>query len=287
VRAAGLVTADAFGAVNRFGYFVLYPAFLFLTVTKADLEVATAWPFIVGVISAFAIVGAVTLATLPVSRNGPAFTSVFQGALRWNGFAILAAADSIFGPGARSLIAIIFGPTVLMNNVLSVAVLARWGGESKPSARYILAQIAGNPLVLACLAGLAVRITGLHDFGVIDDTLELLGDAAMPVALVCVGAGLDLGAARAARREVALATALKLAAAPIIFYGVVLLLGGDARSAAIACAIGATPTAAASYTLAREMGGDARLMAAIVSVTTLISFATMPLAITLALGFAP
>lgn len=285
VRASRLVSAEAFGTVNRFGYFVLYPAFLFLTVTQADLDAATAWPFILGVLAAFATVAALTFATLPLSKNGPAFTSVFQGALRWNGFAILAAADAIFGPGARSLIGIIFGPSVLLNNVFSVAVLARWGANDRePTRGYILSQIAGNPLVLACLAGLLVRLTGKHDFGVIGATLDLLGDAAMPIALVCVGAGLDLGAARAARQEVALSMVLKLAAAPLIFYGAVRLFGGDARSAAIACAIGATPTAAASYTLAREMGGDARLMAAIVSVTTLISFVTMPVAILLALG---
>lgn len=283
VRASRLVTAEAFGAVNRFGYFVLYPAFLFLTVTEADLDVSKALPFIAGVMAAFAVVALLTLATRPLAGSAPAFTSVFQGALRWNGFAILAAADAIFGPGARSLIGIIFGPTVLMNNILSVAVLARWGESGQPTRGYILAQIAGNPLVLACLAGLAVRMTGQHDFGVFGATLDLLGDAAMPVALVCVGAGLDLGAARAARREVALSTVLKLALAPAVFYFAVLLFGGDARSAAIACAIGATPTAAASYTLACEMGGDARLMAAIVSVTTLVSFATMPLAIALVL----
>lgn len=284
VRASRLMSAEALGTVNRFGYFVLYPAFLFLTVTQADLDVSKAWPFIAGVMAAFLVVALLALLTRPLAGTAPAFTSVFQGALRWNGFAILAAADGIFGPGARSLIGIIFGPTVLMNNIIAVAVLAHWGADGKTTRGYILAQIAGNPLVLACLAGLAVRATGWREFGVVGATLDLLGDAAMPVALVCVGAGLDLGAARAAQREVAISTALKLAAAPVIFYFAVLAFGGDARAAAIACAVGATPTAAASYTLAREMGGDARLMAAIVSVTTLLSFATMPLAISLALG---
>jgi predicted permease len=53
---------------------------------------------------------------------------------------------------------------------------------------------------------------------------------------------------------------------------------------AVAVGIGATPTAAAAYTLAREMGGDVRIMAAIITATTVFSFITMPIAISLALG---
>jgi predicted permease len=106
----------------------------------------------------------------------------------------------------------------------------------------------------------------------------------MPVALICVGAGLDLGAVRAAGVKVAASTAIKLAVAPLLFWLAATGVGAGPTAAAIAVGIGSTPTAAASYTLARAMGGDARLMAAIVSVTTLVSFVTMPVAITLALA---
>jgi malonate transporter and related proteins len=119
--------------------------------------------------------------------------------------------------------------------------------------------------------------------GPVSDALKLVGQAAMPVALICVGAGIDLGTARSGVAKVALASVVKLAIAPIIFYVVVRAVGAGPVAAAIAAGIGSTPTAAASYTLAREMGGDARLMAAIVSVTTLLSFVTMPIAISLAL----
>jgi predicted permease len=60
------------------------------------------------------------------------------------------------------------------------------------------------------------------------------------------------------------------------------LCGADPLSAAVAVGIGSTPTAAAGYTLAREMGGDAQLMAAIITATTIASFLTMPIALTLA-----
>ncbi|MBL8559860.1 MAG: AEC family transporter [Hyphomonadaceae bacterium] len=283
VRAARLLPMEAIGAVNRFGYFVLYPAFLFTTISSASLGSPDALPFLGGVILAFLIVCALTLSLRGFFQNGPAYTSVFQGATRWNGFAILAAAGDIWGPLGRPYIALAFGPAVLMLNIISVAVLARWGETRIVSWRAIVAQVFGNPLVVACIVGLAALLLGVPRMGAFSDALQLLGQAAMPVALICVGAGIDLGAARSGHSKVTLATMIKLAVAPVIFYFAVRAVGGGPLAAAIAAGIGSTPTAAASYTLAREMGGDARLMAAIVSVTTLISFVTMPIAISLAL----
>lgn len=284
VRAARIFPADAIGAVNRFGYFVLYPAFLFTTISSASVASGEAVRFVFGVLLAFLGVVALMLALKPLFRDGPGYTSVFQGATRWNGFAILAAGNEIFGPLGRPYIALIFGPAVLMLNVISVAVLARWGDNAQTSWRFVIAQVAGNPLVLACIAGMAALFVGLPDLGPVTDALQLLGQAAMPVALICVGAGIDLSAARVAGAKVATSTAVKLLVAPAIFFFAVRAVGAGHDAAAIAAGIGATPTAAASYALAREMGGDARTMAAIVSITTLASFVTMPLVISLALA---
>lgn len=105
----------------------------------------------------------------------------------------------------------------------------------------------------------------------------------MPIAIICVGAGLDFKAVRAARMKVATASLFKLAIAPAVMWGAAMLVGASPLAAAVAAGVGSTPTAAAGYTLAREMGGDPQLMAAIITATTLLSFFTMPVAIALAL----
>ena len=69
-----------------------------------------------------------------------------------------------------------------------------------------------------------------------------------------------------------------------MFWFAAISLGASPLTAAIAAGVGATPSAAAGYTLAREMGGDARLMAAIITATTIASVITMPIAIALALS---
>lgn len=284
VRATRIATAEQFGMVNRFGYFVLYPAFLFTLISGANFAGDDALPFLGGVIGGFLTLVLVALALRLVFRgDGPAYTSVFQGSVRWNGFALLAAATALFGPQGTELIGLAFGPLVLTLNVICVIVLARWGAAKATSMRAVVDQIIANPLILACAAGIAANFAGLRDLGYVSDAVQLLGQAAMPIALMCVGAGLDFGALRASLPKVATASAMRLLLAPTLVWAACMLTGASPLATAVAVGIGSTPTAAAGYTLAREMGGDAQLMAAIITATTLLSFITMPIAITLAL----
>jgi predicted permease len=280
-RAARILPDETWGAVNRFGYFLPYPAFLFTTVARADLHANNAGPFLAACLCGFAAMAGLALSTRLFFKNGPAFTSVFQGALRWNGFVILAGAASLYGPRGEELIALAFGPLVLVVNLICVAVLARWGAHRVVSARALAGQILGNPLVLGSAAGLLFNSLGFENLGAATDALDLIGQSAMPLALVCVGAGLELGPLRRGGYAIATASTLKLVAAPAVLFGAAHLFGLDAVSAAVCAGIGATSTAAASYTLAREMGGDARLMAGIITATTLLSFFTMPIAVAL------
>lgn len=284
VRASRVASAEAFGMVNRFGYFVLYPAFLFTLISGADFAGAEALPFLGGLLSGFLILVVLALGLRFFFRaDGPAYTSVFQGSVRWNGFVLLAAATPLYGPMGLQLIGLAFGPLVLMLNVICVIVLSRWGAAQATSMRAMLDQIIANPLILACAAGLLAQAVRLTHLGPISEALRLLGQAAMPVALVCVGAGLDFHALRASGLRVAAASVMRLTIAPLIVYATSTAFGAPPLATAVAVGIAATPTAAAGYTLAREMGGDARLMAAIITATTLFSFITMPIAISLAL----
>jgi predicted permease len=284
VRVTRVLTAEAFGQVNRFGYFILYPAFLFMLSSQADLSGSDTASFLLGILAGVLSMVAISLAIRPFfGAEGPAYTSVFQGAVRWNGFVLLASASALYGPQGLHYVGVAFGPLVLIVNLICVIVLARWGEGRGAGWRAIVDQIIANPLILGCAAGLSMQAIGVREFGAAGDVLDLLAQAAMPVALMCVGAGLDFKAVRAARLKVGVATAMRLLLAPIVMWSAATAVGAGPLGAAIAAGIGSTPTAAAGYTLAREMGGDAQLMAAIITMTTIVSFITMPIAIGLAL----
>ncbi|HYD71964.1 MAG TPA: AEC family transporter [Candidatus Binatia bacterium] len=284
VRASKIATADQFGMVNRFGYFVLYPSFLFTLVASGNFAGGDAGAFLLALLGGFFTLVTLALALRLFFRgDDPAYTSLFQGSVRWNGFALLAAAEGLYGAQGFELVGLAFGPLVLMINVICVIVLSIWGSAKATSMRALLDQIIVNPLILGCAAGLAANFAGLHDLGPATDALQLLGGAAMPVALMCVGAALDFSALRTSGVKVATACFMRLIVAPSLTYGACVLIGAPPLPTAVAVGIASTPTAAAAYTFAREMGGDARLMAAIITATTILSFVTMPIAITLAL----
>lgn len=285
LRRSGLVRAELWGGINRLSYQALLPALLFSTIAMADYDGLPAGPFLIAVTLGFVVMAAVSMAFKPLIADGPAFTSLFQGGVRWNGFVLLALAAPAFGAEGAALAALVFAPTVPLINVMCVAVLSVWGAhDAPPDIKGVARRIAVNPLILGCLAGLAANVSGVFQDGFVADTAALVGRAALPLILLTIGAGLDFSSLRARPGILTLAVALKLIAAPLAFYGLGLAFGVEGVALAVLVAVGATPGAAASYVLASEMGGDARLMAGHVTATTLLAFIAMPFWIWIAGG---
>lgn len=277
LRRIAFMPDENWRAVERLTYFVLFPCFLFGAIAFADFAnqpVGRMALLLAGAMIAMAAL------TFPFKRalalDGPAFTSLFQGAVRWNSYVALGAIAAVLGQPGLALIAIAVAVMVPLANLLCVIVLMRNNGESANIAT-LARQLAMNPLILACLAGIAVQAVGLPIPQVATTTIDLLGKAALPLGLLAVGASLDLGNALARPAPVVTAMILKLAIMPLIVAAGATALGvtGPAQIAALICA--AVPGAPSSYILARQLGGDAPLMANITTAQTLAAMLTMPI----------
>ncbi|MEZ4770492.1 MAG: AEC family transporter [Caldilineales bacterium] len=130
--------------------------------------------------------------------------------------------------------------------------------------------IITNPLIIACLAGIAVAYSGLHLPEFLASTLSLMGELALPGALLAMGAGLRL---RALRRRAGggCRVADQVAAAPLAGYLVARMIGLAGPPLLIAMLLLAMPTAVASYVMAQNMGADDTLASSIVMVSTLLA----------------
>ena len=95
------------------------------------------------------------------------------------------------------------------------------------------------------------------------------------------GAGLNFAAAAARPVTIGVVCVMKLLVLPVLMWALCRAFGGDPLSQGVALACGSAPGASASYVLAREMGGDAPLMAGIVAFTTVASVVTIPLLLVL------
>jgi len=279
LRKSALVPTDLWAGINKIGYVALLPALLYKTIAEADLRGLETGSFLIAATLGFVSMAGIALALKPLLRtDGPSFTSVFQGAIRWNGFIVLALAQTALSSEAATLVAIVFAPTVPLINVLCVATLSVWGSnEGSVSVKRVAFRIVTNPLIIGCLVGvLAAALPPLRP-PLLLETADLIGRAALPLILLSVGAGLNFSAIGQRPTLLVLAIGLKLIAAPALFMLFGLMLGASSEVIVVLAAIGAAPGAASSYVLAKELGGNAELTAGHVTATTLLAFVSIPL----------
>jgi predicted permease len=135
----------------------------------------------------------------------------------------------------------------------------------------VLAHLPRNPLIVACALGTIASLIspGLLKDNVAGDTITLLARAAVPMALLLVGMQLDLGLLRRSRGLLSLVALGKLVLVPAATCGIGLLIGVHGAALTAAVVLMACPVAIAAVPMARLLGGDAELMAAMVVVTTI------------------
>ncbi|MGJ5050152.1 AEC family transporter [Bradyrhizobium oligotrophicum] len=269
--------------LERLTYYVLFPALLMQSLVKADL----------GKVPVAGIGGALFLAMLSMSAlclalrplltrcgiDGPAFTSIFQGATRWQTYVALSVAGSLFGPTGLAAASVAMIAIIPMVNVFSVAVLAHYASPTRRSMREILATIIRNPLIWACIAGLALNVAHVPLPKLWHDAADALGQASLPIGLLVTGAGLHFEGLRRAGPAAALGVVLKLVLMPLLAIGLAGWFGVTGPSLVVVAICAAVPTSPSAYVLAKQMGGDAPLLAQIISLQTVLAALTMPLAI--------
>ncbi|MGO4407820.1 AEC family transporter [Bosea sp. RAF48] len=269
---------------ERLGYYILLPCLFFHGLATAHLEALPVHELALTLILATIVVSALVVAVRPLLRlDGPAFTSVFQGSVRFNNYVGVTLASGLFGAKGIAMAAICNAAIVPTVNVLCVLVFARHG-SAKLSGRGILKQLVTNPLVIASLAGIVFQLAGLGIPPGIEPAMRSLGAASLPLGLLCVGAALDFRTARKWVGPVASSSAMKFLAMPVATILFAMLTGLTGPALTTALLFQALPTASSAYIMARQLGGDAPLMAGITATQTVLAVVAIPLVL---LGTAP
>jgi hypothetical protein len=261
---------------ERMIYYVMLPALLVNTLSGAHLGAYDLGPLLAAVAGAFLTVAGLFLVIGRVAgARGPSFATAFMGAIRFNTYAGLAAVVGIYAAPGLALFSILIGLMIPILNVLSVAALVRHvhGG----SLVAVAAHIARNPLVLGCAGGLALNGIGVEIPALLGGVLDILGETALGLALLAVGAGLTLQGLRTSAPLLLAASAVKLLALPAAVATACAILDVGGIELGVAVLYATLPSSPQGYVLARQMGGDGALIAAIISLTTLASILTMPL----------
>lgn len=270
-------------ALERLTYFVLFPALLIVSIARTDLGGVAVAGVVIALLGSIGVLGTILLLALrPLSRalrlGGPGFTSVFQGALRWNTYIGLAVSGGLAGPAGLAVAAVAIAVIVPTVNALSVVVLARHG-TTGGDARIILIQLARNPFIWSCVVGALVNALHVPVPAVLMNFADILGRASLALGLLVVGAGLRLRDLRRPHAATWLASVLKLGVLPALAVGIGVACGLEGVDLLVVAIASAVPSAPAGYVLARQMGGDAPLLAQMLTIQTIMAALTLPLVI--------
>ena len=280
-----LLPQETWPGIEKLTYFVLFPALLVGTLGNQSLD-GVPWQSMLAVVAGTLAIAATVLFAwyrLRPSLEGPVFTSIFQGGVRFNTYIALAVAQAFFGFEGLTLAAVAAGLMIVLINLLCVFVLIMYGkAEVRGVAPYVR-EIAGNPLVLGCAVGWFLSLSGVGLPGIAENVLEMVGRAALPLGLLAVGAALRPEAVPGHAGSVAVSSIVQFGLKPA---SAVLLIASfqlpDVAAAVVLIAF-MVPTAPSAYILARQLGGDAETMASIITFQTLLAFIVMPVIAAMAL----
>lgn len=286
LRRGGIPSFDFWNLNDKLVYWVLMPALLFNNMSTAAFDASLVGGYAIVILGSFAAAAALgLLGPKLVGWKAPIASSVLQGAARHNTFIALAVSERLFGVEGLALAALGSAMLIPTTNVAIVSLMVTLASERKGASilSAILKDLARNPLLIAVGLGVAWNF-GMNGRAapVLDDVTGILGAAALPIMLLCVGANLRPRAMALSIAPMAMSSVFKLLAFPLAVVALARVVGLNETQTMVALIFGAAPTASSAYTLARQMGGDAPLMAAIVTVQTGIAFFTLPATLALA-----
>ena len=253
------------------------PCLLFFSVVDSEVDYAKQMILIMaGILVTFILfIGAEVYAKFFIPK--PADQGVFvQGIFRSNMAIIgLATVANAYGEQGLSIGAVYMGVVTILFNILAVITLSRVSKSADDTwvsrSIMVVKKLFTNPLIIALLAAFAYKSLPLPPItGVIHTTGDLLAAVALPLALICAGASIDLKSMLHPSGLSMQASIGRIVIAPFVAIVVGLSFGLSGMHMGVLFLMAASPTAAASYVMAKAMGGNDILAANILAFTTVV-----------------
>lgn len=264
--------------LSRLAFFVLSPALLFTVLAGADVQHLFSALLPISAIAAVVDIAVfLAVALLRWRRPLPEATigALASGYVNANNIG-LPVSVYVLGDASSSAPVILLQLVVLAPIALTVLDVSTSGSLS---IGRILLQPVRNPLIIGSLLGLIVAVTHLRIPAPVLAPFQLVGAAAVPVILLGFGMSLHgsrILAAGTNRREVLLASTLKLAVMPVIAW----LLGQyvwhlEGHRLFVVVVLAALPTAQNVFNYAQRYGVATVLARDTVLITTALSIVVL------------
>ncbi|MBB63338.1 AEC family transporter [Stutzerimonas balearica] len=282
LRRLGWIDAVFINTASALVFKATMPTLLFISIIEADLSAAlqprVLIYFALATLATFLLAWGWAMLRCPRADRGVYVQGAFRGN---NGIVGLALASSLYGDYGLSLGGVLAGLVILLYNSLSAVVLAIYNPAGRTDVRSILGSILRNPLIIGVVAAMPFAYWQVTLPGWLMTSAGYFAKMTLPLALICIGGTLTLEALRE-RNGMALSSSLmKMVWLPLVATLGAWACGLRGPELGILFLYFASPTAAASFVMARAVNANAQLAAAIIVITTLIAALTINLGLLL------
>lgn len=277
-RKKGLISAAFLGPANRLVFHLAIPAMVFRSISSGsftrDFNLPVVLITLAAVLAVFFLLWGMGLAVHLEKRR---FATVIQSSFHGNlGYIGLAVAFYYLGDEGLARASILAGFVMILQNLLAVIVLQWYGGgeSGRLDAGRMVLNVAGNPVILSAMAGILFSAAGMPLPIIPDRALKIIGDLALPLALLLIGASLTFNLMRSRPAALIVSSIVKLGLLPGLGFFMYYLFDIPAERYLPAVILLASPTATITYVMAAEMNGDTEFAAAAISASTAFSAVT-------------
>ncbi|HAU93109.1 MAG TPA: transporter [Alteromonas sp.] len=269
---AKLINDEFVATGSKLVFTVALPALLFISISQADFsKAANPVLIITGLTGTLGYFLLLMLASHLMVPNRQATGVVTQGGFRANmGIIGLAYCAQTYGNDGLAAASVYLGMVTILFNVLSVFIL-NFYQEGKRSLTSQIEGILKNPLIIAIVIALPFSYFDWQLPVLLTTTGEYFAQLTLPLALLCTGASLQFRSFSADWFNISLSSLSKCVFYPAVMLGVAYAAGLRGMPLGIVLLMTIAPTAAASYVMVRTLGGDYRLAASIIAITTVLS----------------
>lgn len=263
--------------LNKLCFKVFLPVMLFNNVRATDFRQYFEWHLIGYAIGSVLLLFVLLLWLVPRLVKQPEQQSVVvQGIYRSN-YVILGIpiVSNIYKGESIATITMLIAIIVPLFNLLAVYLFERFNGENQHDPWKMLRSIAHNPLIIATALGMVYTLSGIQFPGFLNEMLADLAGITIPLALLILGADLDLNLQNTHLQYLTAVTCSKLLLVPLLFLPSAVLLGFRGQALASLLAMYASPAAVSGYIMAQNENADHHLAGQIVVITSILSCFTL------------
>ncbi|WP_404437696.1 AEC family transporter [Stutzerimonas chloritidismutans] len=248
------------------------PALLFISIIKADLDAALQPAlliyYVIATVATFFLAWGWALWRCPAADRGVYVQGAFRGN---NGIVGLALATSLYGDYGLSLGGVLAGVVILLYNSLSALILAIYSPDGRSGAGAIFLSILRNPLVIGVTVAVPFAYWQIPLPGWLMTSGQYFAQMTLPLALICIGGTLSLSVLRESSRLALSSSLMKMIWLPALATVGAWLAGFSGPELGILFLYFASPTASASFVMARAVNANHQLAAIIIVITTLMA----------------